>query len=407
MRALRLAATAVLLAALLPVGPPASAATPLCHGEKATIVGTKRADKLVGTVGPDVIVGLSGDDTIAGRAGSDLICGSLGADVLAGDAGDDRVYGGGDAKGDDVGGSFLVGDFLRGGSGADVLVGGWDVRKVDARRIPDTISWSDSPGGVHVDLSGSTGVATGFGRDQILLEPRMGVTGSTYADIIVGSDNADRISGLDGGDRISGLGGNDYLYAEPRDGSGRDTVDGGHGSDLIGSYSGTDDIRGGPGPDFIEAYGDEPATVRGDLGADRVLQSISRRPGLGSTGGPGHDVVSLYGGQLQGNSPRTQFSIDLRDGTTTANLPRPPRGTIGSYEEYRLIGNLRWSFHGSAVADRVWTITGGGLQAWTYGGNDWVSASDRADRVNAGGGTDTVQGGKGNDVCWSAERGTC
>jgi len=354
-----------------------------------------------------VIVGGDGDDLISGRGGKDLICGSVGADVLNGGPAADILSGGADRLGDDVGGTFLEGDVLRGGPGKDVLDGGWDDRRVDSRRIPDTFSWSDSPRGVTVDLSGSTGVATGFGRDRIRIEPRMGVVGTERADTIVGSGYADRISGLDGGDLISGGGGNDEIYAEARDGSGRDTVDGGTGSDLIGSYAGPDDLRGGRGNDFIEAYGAEPATVRGDLGADQVLQSISGKSGMGSTGGAGRDVVSLYGDQLEGNSPRTLFSVDLRDGTTTADLAKPARGAIGSYEEYRLIGNLRWTFYGSADADRVWTITGGELLAWTYGGDDWVDASDHNDTINAGAGTDTVLGRDGKDVCKRAEHGTC
>jgi hypothetical protein len=406
-RALRLAATAVLLAALLPMSSPASARTPRCHGETATIVGTTGADRLVGTAGPDVIVGGDGDDLISGRGGKDLLCGNVGADVLNGGPAADRLYGGDDAHGDDVGGSFLEGDVLRGGPGKDALDGGWDDTRVASRRVPDTFSWSDSPRGVRVDLSGSTGVATGYGRDLITIQPRMGVTGSDHADTIVGSGDPDRISGLDGGDRISGGAGDDEIYAEARDGIGRDAVDGGSGSDLIGSYAGADDLRGGRGNDFIEAYGAGPATVLGERGADQVLQSISATTGAGSAGGAGRDVVSLYGDELEGNSPRTTFTVDLRDGTTTADLARPARGTIGSYEEYRLIGNLRWTFYGSADADRVWTITGGELRAWTYGGDDWVDASDLADTINAGAGSDTVQGRKGDDVCRRAEHGTC
>ena len=407
MRALRLAATAVLVVAVLPVGVPASARTPQCLGEPATIVGTNRADHLAGTAARDVIVGLGGDDVISGRGGHDLLCGNVGADVINGGPGNDRLHGGADRMGDDVGGSYLEGDFLRGGDGSDVLIGGWDTRRVDAHRIPDTYSWSDATRGVVVDLSGATGVATGFGRDRIQIEPRMGVAGSAYADTIVGSDNSERISGLDGGDLIDGRAGDDEIYAETRGGTGRDTIIGGDGADLIGSYAGADDIRGGRGNDFIEAYGAEPATVRGDLGADQVLQSIASRSGMSSTGGAGRDVVTLYGDQLEGNSPRTQFTVDLRDGTTTASLARPPKGTIGSYEEYRLVGIVRWAFYGTPGPDRVWTITGGELRAWTYGGNDWVHASVRADTVNAGVGTDTVQGGEGDDVCQRAERGTC
>jgi hypothetical protein len=64
-------------------------------------------------------------------------------------------------------------------------------------------------------------------------------------------------------------------------------------------------------------------------------------------------------------------------------------------------------FHGTPAADRVWAITGGPLRAWTYAGNDSVTATDRADFVNAGLDTDVVWGRDGADTCRSAERGTC
>ena len=97
-------------------------------------------------------------------------------------------------------------------------------------------------------------------------------------------------------------------------GSGDDLVLGGDGADLIGSYAGRDDLRGGPGNDFIEAYGAQPASARGDSGADQIAQAIARGSGMGSFGGAGRDVVSLYGDALEGSSPRARFTVDLRDG---------------------------------------------------------------------------------------------
>ena len=73
-----------------------------------------------------------------------------------------------------------------------------------------------------------------------------------------------------------------------------------------------------------------------------------------------------------------------------------------------MIGNVPWIFAGTPVADRVWAITGGPLRAFTFAGNDWVSATPYSDRINAGDGTDTVHGNGGaSDVCQYAERGTC
>ena len=90
-----IAIAATTLSALILAHPTlASAGTPTCHGESATIVGTSGADNLHGTSGHDVIVGRGGNDVIDGRGGNDTICGGSGQDTLSGGAGDDRLYGG-------------------------------------------------------------------------------------------------------------------------------------------------------------------------------------------------------------------------------------------------------------------------------------------------------------------------
>lgn len=94
---------------------------PLCHGLKATIIGTDRADIIYGTDGDDVIYGGGGNDVIYGGGGNDVICGGDGDDIIMGGAGNDRLFG---DKGNDV----LLGqggnDKLYGGQGNDILDGG-------------------------------------------------------------------------------------------------------------------------------------------------------------------------------------------------------------------------------------------------------------------------------------------
>ena len=83
-----------------------------CQGKRATIVGTRRSDRLRGTRRADVIVSLGGSDRIAAGAGNDLICAGSGNDRADGGSGKDRVYG-------------LSGkDILKGGPGNDRLDGG-------------------------------------------------------------------------------------------------------------------------------------------------------------------------------------------------------------------------------------------------------------------------------------------
>ena len=92
----------------------------LCLGERATIVGTKKKDKLRGTPERDVISGKRGNDTIAGLEGNDLLCGDQGKDRIKGGAGDDTARGGN--GGDTIRGG-AGGDTLRGGGGSDDLFG--------------------------------------------------------------------------------------------------------------------------------------------------------------------------------------------------------------------------------------------------------------------------------------------
>jgi uncharacterized delta-60 repeat protein len=65
-----------------------------CLGRKATIVGTRNADKLIGTPRRDVIAAQAGNDVVRGRGGNDLICGGRGNDRLLGGGGRDQLLGG-------------------------------------------------------------------------------------------------------------------------------------------------------------------------------------------------------------------------------------------------------------------------------------------------------------------------
>ncbi len=413
MSAVRLTAPALLLVAGLTAGAPAAhvqAAVPTCAGKPATLVGTARSDTLAGTPGRDVIVGRAGDDVISGRGGNDLICGGGDADELRGGPGNDSLRGSADRLGSDVTGTFLVGDLLLGGQGDDRLEGGFDDRSAQARRRPDTVSWIDSPRGVVVDLV--SGTATGLGTDTIPPSRRLGVQGSPFADQIIGSAGPDVIAGEAGDDQITAGGGADRVFTEaatiPADTfDDDDVVDAGPGPDLVSSQAGQDRVRGGEDDDFIEAYSPAPTTVLAGAGDDYVAHDLVDSPGAQTNGGTGTDLVALYGTRLEGRSPRVEVTLDLRSGTTSADIGSAATGRIGGYEQHRLIGNLAWVFHGSTVVDRVWAITGGPLRAWTYAGNDTVTATDRVDFVDAGPGTDVVWGRGGADTCRSAERGTC
>jgi streptogramin lyase len=67
---------------------------PKCRGRLATIVGSKRNDKLKGSKFSDVIAGLGGKDKIKGLNGKDRLCGGKGKDKLKGGKGRDKLDGG-------------------------------------------------------------------------------------------------------------------------------------------------------------------------------------------------------------------------------------------------------------------------------------------------------------------------
>ena len=406
--ALVLSALAATLVAAAPTG--TQAATPTCHGTTATIVGTPRSDVLTGTRAADVIAAGDGNDVVSGLGGNDRICGGLGADELSGGSGADRLYGGADRLGSDESGTFLVGDTLLGGPGDDQLDGGHDDRRVAARRVPDTFSWADSPAGVAVDLT--TGRATGAGQDRIVLRPPYAVQGSPFADQVTGSNAGDRISGEGGADQIRSGKGHDLVFTERSTleaGSepDRDLVEAGEGNDVVSSQLGQDEIRSGPGDDWIEAYSSAPTDVIAGAGDDEVLQNVVAGRGASSAGNGGVDRITFYGTYLEGLTPRPEFVVDLRAGTTSTSVDPTATGTIAGFEEHRFVGGLAWRFHGTGDADRVWAITGGGLQAWLYRGNDRATGSDRADMINGGDGTDYAAGRDGQDVCRFVERGPC
>ncbi|GAA3672420.1 hypothetical protein GCM10022237_35050 [Nocardioides ginsengisoli] len=191
----------ILIALLVPALPTPSAdaaasAKPRarCHGEVATIVGTKRADRLVGTHGRDVIVALGGADVVEGRGGDDVVCAGGGRDRVLAGAGDDYVDGGGGR------------DTLDGQGGDDVI-------------------WSG--GGTGELLLG------GRGNDHLILE-------GTLSHGLAGPGN-DYVDVYGRGSDVDGGAGNDVL----RGGPGDDEIDGGEGRDVCVGKGGRDLCDGG------------------------------------------------------------------------------------------------------------------------------------------------------------------
>ena len=252
-----------LVLALMPATAQATAATPTCFGEPATIVGTDRADTIKGTSGDDVIFAGHGWDVVDGGAGNDRICGGAGKDELHDGPGRDKVSGGGKS------------DHLVAGRGDDVLVGG-----PRDGFTTDWVKYVDATGPVVVDLS--EGTATGaLGHDVV--RGFLRAVGSRYDDVLRGGDT---LIGGCGDDILDGrtwtrwttfLNGagshpcrpgesdDDVLYAGPKNselfgGCGNDRIHGGPRTDeyVNGRYGngfGADDCWPGETDDDVVSVG--------------------------------------------------------------------------------------------------------------------------------------------------------
>ena len=278
-------AVAALLVTLVAPASADAAPAPTCGGQRATIIGTARAETLVGTPGADVIHGGPGNDTIIALAGDDIVCGGSGHDTIRTAAGDDRILAG-DGN-----------DRVEGGRGDDVIRGG------DGRD----------------ELRGEAG------DDRLI--------GNGGPDDLGGGSGHDLLYGNDGGDTARGHAGRDSL----RGGPGPDDLDGGAGDDIVVSGSGDDRLNGGGDRDLLRG-GDHddrldggPAAdvIRGGRGDDRVM------------GGTGADDIDAGRGD-------DRCRDATGDDTTICEGSPPPAGTFGCLPPGRS-GTYKVGFNGWAA----------------------------------------------------------
>jgi Ca2+-binding RTX toxin-like protein len=364
-----IASTVAIAAAFLAVPQAASAARPRCLGDRATIVGTPRADVLKGTSGIDVIVGLGGDDVVKGLRGADRVCGGRGSDSVAGGAGADLLEGDG---GRDTLRGAMGSDFLVGGPGADALKGGGG--------IGDLASYVVSPRAVSVDLSAGTARGDGFDR----LFGIEDVDGSMSDDLITGNVASNFLYGEGGDDTLSGgVGDRDGLWG----GAGNDTLDGGPGEDFASFFLSTVGVTAnlttgtatGEGTDRLTAIEDLAGSKHddvftGDAGANVFWSSLGDDR---LDGGLGTDTVSY-------EFSATAVVADLSMGTATGE----GADTLSGLEDVV----------GSSSADEL-TGDAGPNTIEGSAGDDTISGSDGDDSLTGGDGTDGLDGGNGTDAC--------
>ncbi len=385
-----IAVGAVLLGALLALGAaPPEEEDPRCHGRRAKIVGTDKADVLHGTPSRDVIWGGSGDDTIFGSLANDLICGGPGADLVRGGRGNDRVDGGagdGDRVIGDLGDDKVMGgpgdhDEAAGSLGIDVVSGGpgdFDLvhgdygydRMDGGPGRGDIVSFatdvaSPSGGGVRVSLARHK--ARGDGHDRLFRFESL--EGSAFDDVLVGGPGANVIDGGAGDDTIRG-------------GGGADAIDGGPGSDRCRGAKGATSSCGRVPPVKASAYVEIDRTPDIEGG------------GLAIVGGGGRDDLTVAFDDGSGTFGVTAAKgLALGPGCTRVG---PKRASCA------VDGPARWLMADLGPGDDRFRVEGdlSGVENVRIAGgtgDDVLKGGPEDDLIEAGFGADRLYGGAGAD----------
>jgi Ca2+-binding RTX toxin-like protein len=240
-----------------------------------SLSGGEDNDNLLGKGGSDTIDGASGNDFINGGAGNDKLYGDTddsqaGNDIILGEEGDDEIYGrgGNDNLSGGSGNDSLYGgtsdDELLGDADNDLLIGEAGNDKISGNEGVDTVSYSNSSGGVVVNIDEEQSYVNAGGASNNL-EPVFTINAATAEDgfgtkdsfnftairqtydeatntiveqtvtisgsleNIVGSRFNDVLIGNSVDNRIEGLAGNDLLIGN----AGNDSLDGGEGTDVL------------------------------------------------------------------------------------------------------------------------------------------------------------------------------
>ena len=259
--------------------------------------GGETNDVYNGNLASDALSGLGGDDTLFGGAGNDTLNGGAGADNLDGGSGIDTAdYTGsvgslrvdlmfaaintniaagdsfnsienliGSQGQDNLRGTlddnllqgmrnvdFLYGrrgsDTLMGGIGDDVLFGGVDGDLLDGGPNRDRAQYSESLGGLWVDLANPT-LNTGEAAGDVYVSIE-DLAGTAFADTLRGDTGANRLFGREGADSLYGRDGDDYLNG----GAHADRLDGGTGNDVLRGGTHNDTFVFNGGADVIEDF---------------------------------------------------------------------------------------------------------------------------------------------------------
>ena len=323
------------------------------------IEGMASSDTLNGTNSDDLLVGKAGSDNLNGYGGNDILMGGTGNDTLNGGAGNDSyIFGLADGN-----------DIINEPASGNAAAGGTDRIAIGAGTLAGLNAYEITSGG------GNDNLVIGFNGQQITVTDHfdnaseavefINLDGAVYEGYAFDGDYA--ISADDSGDRQAANGINTLLAGT----TGGDDIIGGDGDDLLFGHDGSDDLEGGAGDDLLVGGGGNDAMV-GGLGADTMV------------GGSGDDVYSVEDADdmvveaATGGIDTVQTTLDAY--TLGANV-----------ENLAYTGAATFTGTGNELANRI--EGGGGVDTLSgLGGNDiYVVTAGDIILEAAAGGTDTVQ----------------
>ncbi|MEM3161061.1 MAG: PKD domain-containing protein [Nitrososphaera sp.] len=220
------------------------------------------------TGGTDWLFGGDGNDKLYALNGDDYVFGGNGNDYLEGHNGNDRLYGG---AGDDIIKDISGNDYIDGGDGTDNCIDTSGTNTIiNCETLPPaedaycdnmTIDQLIASGQYNViDFRNATGKKTINGTDGKDL-----ILGGKYNDNINAKKGDDCVIAGDGNDTVNAQDGNDTVYG----GKGNDTIHGQNGNDSLYGGDGNDTIYGSNGDDKIYG-GAGKDKLKGDNGSDYI-----------------------------------------------------------------------------------------------------------------------------------------
>ena len=275
---------------------------------------------------------------------------------------DPPVYTGGGwqvgTPGDDVFTADNAAFTVAGGGGDDTITGGTENTDYflgtgnDLMIVSTGIGFDNHDGGDGqdtIDWSVLTTSGNSFNLATGLASIGINSEAMTGFEHLIGSGQADNIVGTSGDNSLSG-------------GGGDDSIDGGDGADTLFGGDGFDTLIGGQGDDLLFGGIEDDVLVGGD-GDDSFIVAL----------GDGFDDVF-------GEADTDLFNLSALDQDVDVNL---------ATELWESQGFMR------SVAGIENVTTGGG--------NDTITGSDVANRLNGGDGNDTITGGGGADTVFGGD----